>query len=66
MDVLVRPETDAADTELGLRTVLRGEEAEGFLELLERSKAENPAKKAYLEEAVAFSHKMLVTGRLPD
>lgn len=66
MDVLVRPETEAAGEEAGLRTVLHGEEADGFLELLERSKVENPAKKAYLEEAVAYSEKMLLTGHLPD
>ncbi len=66
MKLAVRPDTSATESDALFRTILRGDEAEGFLQLLERSKTHDPAKKAYLEEAVAFSEQMLQTGRLPD
>jgi hypothetical protein len=43
VELAVRPETDAA--EVGLRTVLRGEEADGFLQLLERSKISSDSRR---------------------
>jgi hypothetical protein len=56
----------AAESDHAYRTVLLGYDAEGFLGLLRESQANNPTKKAYLEEAVAFSERLLKTGRLPD
>jgi hypothetical protein len=68
MDLAVRPEeaVETTDADPMLKVVLDRDEAEGFLDLLKQSRAYDPAKREYLEEAAAFSQRLLRSGRLPD